>query len=94
MFTLCSSVVLENILSPSPHGGPWKFQGEGGSKRRQFPRERGGGGALLTVFFLPGDLSKIGESLINNSFSVEQAFSYFTVTGVSKQVVHLLSAVC
>ena len=44
----------------------------------------GGGGGLLTDFFFPGDL--IGESLINNSFSVEQAFSYFTVTGVSKQV--------
>ena len=31
-------------------------------------------------------LSKIGESLINNSFFVEQAMSYFTVTGVSNQV--------
>ena len=29
--------------------------------------------------FLPGGLSKIGELLINNSFSVEQAISYFTV---------------
>ena len=56
--------------------------------------KRGGGGGLLTDFFFPGDLSKIGEPLINNSFSVEQAFSYFTVTGVSKQVDHLLSAVC
>ena len=30
-------------------------------------------------------LSKIGELLINNSFSVQQAISYFLVTGVSKQ---------
>ena len=29
--------------------------------------------------FLPGGLSKIGELLIDNSFSVEQAISYFTV---------------
>ena len=31
--------------------------------------------------FFPGGLSKIGE------FSVEKAISYFTVTGVSKQVI-------
>ena len=48
--------------------------------------------------FFPGGLSKIGELLINDSFSVEQAISYFTVTGVSKQVLlvcihHLLSRV-
>ena len=36
--------------------------------------------------FFPGGLSKIGELLINSSFSVEQAISYFTVTNVSKQV--------
>ena len=49
--------------------------------------KRGGGGwGVAYRLFFPGDLSKIGESLINNSFSVEQAFSYFTVTGVSKQV--------
>ena len=41
----------------------------------------------LTVVFFPVGLSKIGELLINNSFSVEQAVSYFTVyTFVSKQV--------
>ena len=27
----------------------------------------------------------IGELLINNSFSVEQAFSYFTVTGLQNK---------
>ena len=37
-------------------------------------------------FFFPGGLSKIGQLLINNSFSVQQAISYFIVTGVSKQV--------
>ena len=31
-------------------------------------------------------LSKIGELLINKSFSVEKVISYFTVSGVSKQV--------
>ena len=36
--------------------------------------------------FFPGDLGKIGELFINNSFSVEQAISYFAVTGVSNQV--------
>ena len=28
----------------------------------------------------------IGELIMNNSFSVEKAISYFTVTSVSKQV--------
>ena len=41
---------------------------------------------MLTQVFFPGGLSKIGELLTNNSFSVEQAISYFSVTGVSKQV--------
>ena len=41
---------------------------------------------MLTEVFFPGDLSKIDELLIHNSFSVEQTISYFTVTGVSKQV--------
>ena len=47
------------------------------------------------------DLGKISELFINNSFSVEQAISYFAVTGVSKQVLlfaliifHLRSAKC
>ena len=39
--------------------------------------KRGGGGGGAYRLFFPGDLSKIGEPLINNSFSVEQAFSYF-----------------
>ena len=52
------------------------------SKRRQLPRESG----VAYRGLFPGGLSKIGELLINNSFSVEKAYiSYFTVTGVSKQ---------
>ena len=52
------------------------------SKRRQLQRESG---VAYRGLFL-GGLSKIGELLINNSFSVEKAYiTYFTVTGVSKQ---------
>ena len=52
------------------------------SKKRQLPRVSG---VAYRGLFL-GGLSKIGELLINNSFSVEKAYiSYFTVTGVSKQ---------
>ena len=65
-------------------------------KRRQFARGwrvayrgfffRGvEGGGLLTEVFFPGGLSKIGELLIKNRFSVEQAFSYFTVTGLQNK---------
>ena len=68
---------------PPPFGGQREFRGGGeGSKRRQFPKD----GGLITEVFFPGDLGKIGELFINNSFSVEQAISYFAVTGVSKQV--------
>ena len=52
-------------------------------KRRQLQRESG---VAYRGLFL-GGLSKIGELLINNSFSVEKAYiTYFTVTGVSKEV--------
>ena len=70
---------------PYPHppfGGQREFRGGKGSKRRQFPR----GGGLITEVFFPGDLGKIGELFVNNSFSVEQVISYFAVTGVSKQI--------
>ena len=46
-------------------------------------------GDCLQRFFFPGRLSKIGELFINNSISVEQAISYFAVTGVSKHVLLL-----
>ena len=39
---------------------------------------RGAGGLLKEVFF-SGDLSEIVEFLINNSSSVEQAFSYLVL---------------
>ena len=64
--------------------GHGNAKGKGDPKGGNFRGEEGGGVAYR--IFFPGDLSKVGESLINNSFSVEQAFSYFTVTGVSKQV--------
>ena len=48
--------------------------GEGGvvSKRRQFPRESG----VAYRGLFPGGLSKIGQLIINSSFSVEKAISY------------------
>ena len=65
----------------TPTHGKRKFLGEGGLKRRQFPR---GWGVPYRVFF-PGGLSKISELLINKRFSVEEAFSYFTVTGLQSK---------
>ena len=78
---MCSS---RNYPYHPPPGGQRKFRGEGAQKRRQFPRGCVCGGCLQRFF--PGGLSKTGELSINNSFSVKQAISYFTVTGVSKQV--------
>ena len=65
-----------------PRGG-----GGGGVKRRQFSR---GVGCLQSLF--SRGLIKIGELLINNSFSFEQAISYFTVTGVALIIFYLRSA--
>ena len=50
-----------------------EFGGEGVQKGGNFR----GGGVCLQIIFFPGGLSKIGELLINNSISVEQAFGYF-----------------
>ena len=83
-----------------PFGGQQEFRGGGGegSKRRQFLR---GGGLITEVFFQGIWVTFMSELFINNSFSVEQAISYFAVTGVSKQVLffaliifHLRSAKC
>ena len=63
--------------------------GGGGSKRSQFPRIVG----WLQSFF-PGRLSKIGDLLIKNSLSAEQAISYYTVTGVALIIFYLRSAKC
>ena len=85
-------VVPENIHTP--RGGQRKFREEGkGSKRRQFPR----GGGCLERFF-PGSLSKIGELLIYNSFSVEQAISFLYRYWCFKTIIivfidHLLTTV-
>ena len=57
-------------------------KGGGGCLLRFF--SRGGGGVAYRGFF-PGGLSKIGGLLIKNRFSVEQAFSYFTITGVQNK---------
>ena len=71
------------------HNPPPRSEGNGNS-------ERGGEGVQKEAIsegwgieyrgFFQGDLGNIGELFINNSFSVEQAISYFAVTGVSKQV--------
>ena len=50
-------------------------------KRRQFPR----GWRVAYRGFFPGGLSKIGELLIKNRFSVDQAFSFHCYRS-SKQV--------
>ena len=64
------------FIPPSPTEG--NGNSEGGPKGGTFQ----GGGGLLTKVFLQRGLMKIGKLLINNSFSVEQAFSYRS----SKQV--------
>ena len=46
--------------------------GGGVSKRRQFPTESG----VAYRGLFPGGLSKIGQLIINSSFSVEKAISY------------------
>ena len=77
--TLCSSRKYPYPTPPTPFTkGNGNSEGRGrGQKGGIFPWGRG----LLT-----GGLSKIVELVINNSFSVEQAISYFTVTGVSKPI--------
>ena len=90
---------------PYPHprsegNGNSEAGGGGGKEGPKGGNFRGNGGVAYRGFF-PGCLSKIGELLINSSFSVEQVISYFAVTGVSKQVLlfaliifHLRSAKC
>ena len=95
LYVSCSSIPLPPVRRAT--GIPRPGGGEEGPKGGNF---RGGGGVAYRGFFL-GGLSKIGELLINSSFSVEQVISYFAVTGVSKQVLlfaliifHLRSAKC
>ena len=62
---------------PSP---PPSTEGNGNSEGRGVQKEAISDGVGVAYRgFLPGGLSKIGELLIDNSFSVEQAISYFTV---------------
>ena len=85
-------VVPENI----PHTPPLPTEGNGNSEGRGAPKEGNfqGGEGLLSEFFFPGSLSKIGELLIKKSFSVEQATSCFTVTSVALIIFYLRSAKC
>ena len=74
-------VVAENIHNPLRRAT--KIARGGGDVEKEAITE-GVGGCLQRSF--SRGLSKIGELLLNNSFSVEKAYiSYFTVTGVSKQ---------
>ena len=74
-------VVADNIHNPLRRAT--ELPRGGGDVEKEAITE-GVGGSYRGLFL--GGLSKIGELLINNSFSVEKAYiSYFTVTGVSKQ---------
>ena len=82
-----------------PFGGQREFRGGGGEGVQKEAISEGWG--IDYRGFFPGDLGNICELFINNSFSVEQAISYFAVTGVSKRVLfftliifHLRSAKC
>ena len=66
--------------------GNGNFEGRGVPKGGNI---RGDGGCLKRFF--PGGLKKVGELLMKNSCSVEQAIIYFTVTVVSKQVLSIFS---
>ena len=80
-------VVPENIHTLLPTEGNGNSEGRGVQKKELSEGVRG-----CFQRFFPGSLSKIGESLIRNSFSVEQAISYFTVTGVALIIFYLRSA--
>ena len=69
---------------PLPFGGQREFRAGGGEGVEKEAISEGWG--IEYRGFFQGDLGNIGELFINNSFSVEQAISYFAVTGVSKQV--------
>ena len=100
LYVLCSSLTSPRPPPPPP-GGPRECRGDQGGGGVQTETISEGVGDCLLRFFFPGGLGEIGELFINNSFSVEQAINYFTVTGVSKQVLlfaliifHLRSAKC
>ena len=74
---MCSSRKYPAYAPTLPTEGNGNSEGRGVQKK-SVSKDCG----LLTDFF-PGRLSKIGDLLINNSLSAEQAISYFTVTGVA-----------
>ena len=84
-YKMCSS---RKYPYPPPPAAAAPLEGNGNSEGREGPKWGNfqGDGGLLTEVFFSNCLSKIGELLINNSFFVAQAISYFTVTGVSNQV--------
>ena len=87
---MCSSRKYPAYAPP-----PLPTEGNGNSEGRGVQKKvlsEGVRGCFQTFF--PGSLSKIGELLIKNSFSVEQAISYFTVTGVALIIFYLWSAKC
>ena len=83
--TICFLCVSCSSIPPPPFGGQREFRAGGGGEGVQKEAISEGWGIEYRGFF-QGDLGNIGELFINNSFSVEQAISYFAVTGVSKQV--------
>ena len=71
---------VAKIYRKYPSPPPPSTEGNGNSEGRGVQKEAISDGVGVAYRgFLPGGLSKIGELLINNSFSVEQAISYFTV---------------
>ena len=90
-----------SISPPPPRHVSYPTEGNGilrgeGFKKRQFPRWWG---VAYRVFSFSGGLGEIGKLFINNSFSVEQAISYFTViygcfkTSIIVCIDHLLTTV-
>ena len=87
--TFCSPRKYHHT-SPSPTTEGYGNQGGGGVQKEAFSER-------IEVAYrgiFPGGLSKISEFLINNCFSVEQAFSYFTVNGLQTSIIYLRSAKC
>ena len=85
-------VVPENI----PHTPPFPLptEGNGNSEGRGVQKKAISEGCGLLTEFFSRVLSKIGELLMNNSFSVEQAIRYFTVAGVALIIFYLRSGKC
>ena len=87
---MCSSRKYPAYVPPIP----LPTEGNGNSEGRGVQKKAiSEGCGLLKEFFSRG-LSKIGELLMNNSFSVEQAIRYFTVAGVALIIFYLRSGKC